>query len=47
MDIIDDMLDPQQYGSHAYYSTTGTLAELVHGWLRAVETTAIVLEFYC
>ncbi len=38
MDINDDMLDPHQYGSCTGCSTTLALAELVHGWLNAVET---------
>ncbi len=46
MDIIDDMLDPHQYGSCTGCSTTLTLAELIHGWVSAVETPGTCIIIY-
>jgi len=37
MDIVNDLLDPHQYGSRKGCSTTIAIVELVHEWLNAAE----------
>ncbi len=43
MDIIDDMLDPHQYGLRIGCSTTLALAELVHGAVKSHGTCVRIL----
>ncbi len=44
MEIIDDLLDPQQYGSRKGCSTLLALAEWTHKWIIAVENPGILVR---